>query len=138
MHFRPFIFFLFSLTVFIPLKGQNQEKAVVILKQADRFIGENINGVTINFLSGNVILIHDSTTFYCDSAELDRSRNNFKAFGNIFALMNDSVELYGDRLTYNGNSKITYVYENVKLIDNRATLYTDYLVYYRNGKKGVY
>ena len=138
MHFRPFIILLLIFDLLINIQGRSQEKAVIILDQADKFIGENINGVTINFLSGNVILIHDSTTFYCDSAEINRQSNNFKAFGNVFAVMNDSVELYGDRLTYNGNTKITHVYDNVKLIDSKATLYTDYLVYYRAAKKGVF
>lgn len=138
MYFKHSIRSLIILILLIPFIGYTQEKAVIVLKQADKFIGENINGVTINFLSGNVILVHDSTTFYCDSAQLDRYHNNFKAFGNIYAIMNDSVKLYGDRLTYEGNSKITHVYDNVRLVDDSTTLYTDYLVYYRLGKKGIY
>lgn len=138
MRFSPFIILLLGLSFLIPLGGQSQEKAVIKLDQADRFIGENINGVTFNFMIGNVILVRDSTTFYCDSAVIDRQNNNFKAFGNVYALMNDSVELYGDRLTYDGNTKITHVYDSVRLIDKKATLYTDYLVYYRLAKKGVF
>ncbi len=138
MHFRSFIIILFILNFLIPFSGQSQEKAIIELRQADRFIGENINGVDFNFLSGEVILIHDSTTFYCDSAVIDKQRNDFRAFGNVYVLMSDSVELYGDRLSYQGNEKITYVYNNVKLIDKKTTLYTDYLVYYRLEKKGIF
>lgn len=138
MRFRPFILFFLGLFLLIPFVGQSQEKVSILLEQADRFIGETVDGATMNYLSGNVILIHDSTTFYCDSAEINRTTNNFSAFGNVYAVMNDSVELYGDRLTYNGNTKITHVYDSVRLIDNKATLYTDYLVYYRLQKKGVF
>jgi len=138
MRFKPFILLLLIFDLLISFQARSQEKTVIVLNQADKFIGENIDGTTINFLSGNVILIHDSTTFYCDSAEINRQYNRFKAFGNVFVLMSDSVKLYGDRLTYEGNTKITHVYDNVRLIDKKATLYTDYLIYYRIGKKGVF
>ena len=134
MRFRLFIIILSFLSVGLFA----QENATIILKQADKFIGENINGITYNFLTGNVILIHDSTTFYCDSAKIDKLNNNFEAYGNIYAIMSDSLELYGDKLIYNGNTKITRVYDNVRLIDDSTTLYTDYLVYYRLLRKGVF
>lgn len=138
MHFRPFIIFLFILNFLIPFSGQSQEKAKIILEQGDQLVGENIDGVDYKILIGNVILIHDGTTFYCDSAVINSVRNDFRAFGNVYVLMSDSVELYGDRLSYQGNAKIAYVYDNVRLIDDKTTLYTDYLIYYRLQKKGIF
>ncbi len=138
MHLRSSIILVFLFVFFTPFCGSSKEKAVIKLEQADKFIGENINGVTINFLSGNVILIHDSTTFYCDSAELNRQHNTFKAYGHIYTLMSDSIQLHGNRLTYDGNTRITHVFGNVKLVDDKTTLYTDHLIYFRQGRKGVF
>lgn len=122
----------------MPFGGQSQEKPSIIPYQGDRLVGENIDGVDYKILIGNVIIIHDSTYFYCDSAVINNQRHDFKAYGNVFILMSDSVELYGDRLSYQGDEKIAYIYDNVKLIDDKTTLYTDYLVYYRLQKKGIF
>lgn len=138
MYRKLLITFVFIVGTNFIIKGHSQEKTLIILEKANVFRGENIDGITFNFLSGDVILIHDSTIFYCDSAVIDRNRNHFKAYGNIHAILNDSLDLYGNRLTYDGNSKITYIYDNVKLIDNKATLYTDFLIYSRLEKKGVF
>lgn len=138
MHFRPFIIFLLALNFLTPFGGQSQEKARIELEQGDRLIGENINGIDYKILIGDVVLIHDGTYFYCDSAVINNERNDFRAFGKVYVLMSDSVELYGDRLTYEGNTKVAHVYDNVRLIDKKTTLYTEYLIYYRLQKKGTY
>ncbi len=138
MQIRHIISSFLIVLFFAPFSGISQEKAIIHLEQADRFIGENVKGVTINFLSGNTILVHDSTRFYCDSAELNRQENRFKAYGNIYILMSDSTQIYCDRMIYEGNTKTLKMHSNVRLIDNRATLYTHYLMYYRMGKKGVF
>lgn len=114
------------------------QKTKIIIKNSDIFRGEEIDGRTKNILVGNVQLLQDSTIFYCDSANLDKELNTFDAFGNIYMISNDSLELFGDRLYYKGDTKIAHVYDNVKLIDNKATLYTDYLVFNRNTKVGRY
>ena len=110
----------------------------IIQHQEDRMLGRNINGQTINILIGNVILEQDSTIIYCDSAILDRENNTFDAYKNVHMVSNDSVELFGDKMFYDGNTKIGEVFNNVILIDNRATLYTNYLRYNRNTKTAYY
>lgn len=114
------------------------QESVIILERADLLNGIQVDGVSIQVLTGDVILIHDGTTFHCDSARLNKVDNLFDAFGNIYALMADSVELYGDMLLYNGNTKIAEVIRNVKLIDDSTTLTTDYLIYNRLSKIGIY
>lgn len=114
------------------------QKSIVTIKQAKKLTGIQVDGVSIQILQERVILIHDETTFYCDSARLNKADNIFSAFGNIYVLMKDSVQLYGDKLIYNGNTKIAEVFNNVKLIDDSATLTTDYLIYNRLTKIGIY
>lgn len=114
------------------------QKSIIEIRQAKKLTGIQVGGVSLQILQENVILIHDETIFHCDSARLNKTMNMFNAFGNIYALMKDSVQLYGDRLIYNGNTKIVEIFNNVKLIDDSATLTTDYLIYNRLSKIGIY
>lgn len=123
---------------FILLNHVGFAQKTVIKHQEDRLIGKNIDGRTVNVLVGNVVLFRDTATLYCDSAILDRELNNFDGYGNVKMLMGDSVELYGDKIFYNMNTKIGEVFGNVILIDNRATLYTNYLHYNRITKTAFY
>lgn len=110
----------------------------VIRHQEDRLVGQTVDGRTVNVLIGNVVLFRDTATLYCDSAILDRELNTFDGFGHVKMLMGDSVELYGDKIYYDMNTKIGEVFGNVILIDNRATLYTNYLHYNRLTKTAFY
>ena len=125
------ILILFSFSTFA-------QKTVITIKQADNLRGFQENGIAMNDLTGNVILIHDSTTFYCDYAKLDKTNNMFRATGNIRAIMKDSVELFGKRIVYNGETKILEVFEDVELVDDTMTLTTDYLIYNKLTKVGIY
>ncbi len=60
------------------------------------------------------------------------------AVGKVHISYSDSVNLYGDYLTYNGNTKIAVLDSNVRLVDKRATLYTDHLEYDRNRSVAYY
>ncbi len=64
--------------------------------------------------------------------------NNLRAVGNVHISYSDSVHIYGDYLYYYGNSKIAVLDSNVRLIDKRATLYTDHLEYDRNRAEAYY
>ena len=115
-----------------------QETKVVKLIHSDKLIGINKSGNEINILTGDVELEHDSTLFFCDSANLYKSTNTLDAFGNVHIIVNDSVDIYGDILYYDGNTKIAEIHHHVKLIDNKATLTTDHLEYFRNTKIAYY
>jgi len=80
---------------------------------------------------GNVILRHDSALMYCDSAYLYEAANSVHAYGSVHIYISDTLNLYGDSLTYNGNTKEARVWSNVKLVDNQTTLTTDTLIYDR-------
>jgi lipopolysaccharide export system protein LptA len=130
---------LIILTWIAGLSGQvaAQNTTKVILEHADLLKFSKENGQNIQVLMGNAVLRQDSTYFYCDTARLDES-NNLRAVGNVHINYSDSVNLYGDFLTYNGNSRIAILDSNVVLIDKRATLYTDHLEYDRNMATAYY
>jgi len=92
-------------------------------------------------IAGNVIIKEGLTTFYCDSATLNRKTNILEAYGNIHINDNDSIHTYAQSLRYIGEERIAYLKKNVKLTDKKGTLYTDDLEYnlrtgiatYKNG-----
>jgi lipopolysaccharide export system protein LptA len=131
-------FFRLVVIVFLFLSHGVLAQKTIIKHQEDRLIGKTIEGRTVNVLIGNVILYRDTATLYCDSAIMDRELNTFDGYGHVRMLMGDSVELYGDKIYYNMETKIGEVFGNVILIDNRATLYTNYLHYNRLTKTAFY
>jgi len=97
----------------------------------------------IETIAGNVIIKEGLTTFYCDSAVINRRTNIVEAFGNIHINDNDSIHTYAQYLRYVGNERVAYLQKNVKLTDKKGVLLTDELVYnlrtgiatYKNGGK---
>jgi lipopolysaccharide export system protein LptA len=113
----------------IPIQAQKTTQ--VYIEHADYARLGSENGRSFQRLVGNAILRQDSTYFYCDTASL-YDGSNLKAVGKVHICYNDSVNLYGDYLTYDGNTRIAVLDSNVRLIDKLATLYTDHIEYDRN------
>ncbi len=80
-------------------------------------------------IAGNVIIKEGLTTFYCDSATINRKTNIVEAYGNIHINDNDSIHTYAQYLRYLGAERMAYLKKNVKLTDKKGTLYTDDLAY---------
>lgn len=80
-------------------------------------------------LIGNVHFKHEGTDMYCDSAYLFTRQNRLTAFRNIFIQVNDTVSIYGDRLEYDGNTRMAELTGNVLMIDPQMRLTTNHLVY---------
>jgi len=115
-----------------------QKKSRVNIEHADSYKYNARIGEKIQRLIGNVVIRQDSTLFYCDSAYLDEANNSFEAFDNVHIKVNDTVDVYGGRLYYDGNSKIAELFDSVKLVDKNTILYTDHLIYNRNTKTAYY
>ena len=78
-------------------------------------------------LIGNVRFEHEGTIMYCDSAYWYRLKNSLEAFSRVHLVQGDSVDLYGDYLTYDGNTKLAVIQRNVKLIGRNTELLTSEL-----------
>jgi lipopolysaccharide export system protein LptA len=130
-------FALVILTLMLPSLVLGQQGSKMRIENAGFLKLEKQDGRSVQRLVGNVILRQDSTLFYCDSAALD-DRNNIQANGNVHIIQNDSIELFGKYLRYDGNNRIAVLDSNVKLVDNRATLYTEHLTYERGPKVAYY
>ena len=87
-----------------------------ISRFATRFLGD------VRFSQNNVLLDCDSAYFYTDSNKVD-------AFGRVHIIQGDTLNLWGDRIKYDGNSRIARVKGNVKLVNKSITLTTDELIF---------
>jgi len=108
-----------------------QDTTKILLEKGDRWDYNKAIRPDAQRIIGNVILRHDSALMYCDSAYLNEGANTVYAYGNVHIHNSDTLNLYGDSLKYDGNTKEARVWSNVKLFDNQTTLTTDTLIYDR-------
>lgn len=108
-----------------------KEKTVIHILNADKADYDERLGKDIQRLIGNVIMRHDSTYFYSDSAYYNEKNKFFDGFGNVHIKVNDSTDIYSDILKYNGDTKFAELFDNVVLKDDSTTLRTEYMTYDR-------
>ena len=92
---------------------------------ATRFLGD------VRFSQNNVLLDCDSAYFYTDSNKVD-------AFGRVHIIQGDTLNLWGDHIKYDGNTRIAKVKGNVKLVNKSITLTTDELIFDLKANIGNY
>ncbi len=89
-------------------------------------------------LIGDVRLKHEDVVMSCDSAYYYTSTSSVDAFSNVRIVQGDTLTLTGDRVKYDGLTKIARVRNNVKLVNNDITLLTDSLNYNRTTEIAYY
>ncbi|MBN1250662.1 MAG: hypothetical protein JXR51_15385 [Bacteroidales bacterium] len=141
MSTKNILLFLVFVTISININAQAKKKIEII--NSKTLEATEILGPDIKVLIGDVILKHDSAYMYCDSAYYNTKANYFTAFGNIHVIsptedMVDTVNLYGDSLTYYGSKKMAHVRNNVILEKDSMTLYTENLDYDLKENIGYY
>ncbi len=129
--------------ILIPIFLFAQQDSLVETKQieiinSDDLVYEINNGFETQRLKGNVVILHEGTYFYCDSAIHFVNDNNFKAFSRVRVEMQDGVKLTCNRLNYDGNTKIAEAIGKAVVTDGKAVLSSEKLTYYRNEKYGKY
>ena len=82
-------------------------------------------------LIGNVQLKHDDALMFCDSAYIFSETNTLNAYSNVKITQGDSLQLFGDSLSYDGNSKKAILRGNIRLINKDIILTTQFLDYDR-------
>lgn len=99
--------------------------------------GVRINGVDMIKVYGGIFQ-QDYSTLKSDSAYFHKAENTFDAFGHVVISQGDTLNIYSDKLNYNGNTKIAILTDNVRMVDKDATLTTNYLTYNTATKFGTY
>lgn len=125
-----FILLLFAANLLV-LDAVAQKTNRINIEGADAYNYNARLGKNIQRLIGHVRLRQDSTLFMSDSAYLDDKDRNFDGFGNVHINVNDTLNIYGDRIHYNGVTKVAELFGRVRLQDPKATLTTKHLIYDR-------
>lgn len=120
-----------TVLLMMPLMVFSQATTKILLEHADSLIHSSKHRAEFQSLIGNVRLSHDSTILMCDSAFLNDEKNFVLAYGNVHIKVSDTLNLFGDSLNYDGNTRVAKIWSNVKLIDNQTTLTTDTLSFNR-------
>ncbi len=110
----------------------------MIVEHADLMQGSIKNNEEIQFLKGEVELRQGTTFMSCDTAILYESKNNVIAYGNVLIQQGDSLTVYADSLSYNGNNKIADLFGNVSLTNKDKQLFTERLRYNLDTKVATY
>ncbi len=128
-----FLFFLFTLVI-ISAFSQGKSK---ITYQAE-ILRTHANDKNITVLVGHVIFNHEGDLLFCDSAYFHQEQNRIEAFSKIRIKISDTLNIYGDVLNYNGDTKVAEITNNVRLVDSKTTLTTNYLNYDRRSNIASY
>ena len=137
---RVAVYAIAALFIFLTCIPQShaQKKTRIRIIEADQLQGIQSGKEELNIFTGNVIFEHDSAFLYCDSAVLFSEQNSLEAHRNVRVKISDTLNLYGDFLFYDGNTRVATMTGNVVLEDNDATLYTERLIYERNSAVAYY
>lgn len=126
---------LFLLLFFIPFTLLAQQGSKIIL--VDAKTGTLVPGKDVTYLSKPVFK-HDNAILTCDSAVFYTVRNVFEAYRNVHINQADTVNIFSERLTYDGNTKMAHLSDNVRLLDRESVLTTNILDYNMATKVGTY
>jgi lipopolysaccharide export system protein LptA len=125
-----FVVSVFCATLLSAQPGGPQAKpggTKINLKHADRFIGDKTKGY--QRLIGAVQFEHQGMNMTCDSAHFFLAENRLDAYGHVFIQQGDSLRMWSDFLTYDGNTRIAVASKNVRLVESDMTLTCDAITY---------
>ncbi|MBB6273160.1 lipopolysaccharide export system protein LptA [Pedobacter cryoconitis] len=132
-----FLFFIFpfSLSAQHNTVQTAQQRTKIILQSSER--SKIITKTDITYLRKPVFK-QDNAILTCDSAVFYTAKNYFEAFNNVHINQADTINIYSDFLTYDGNSKQAHLTSNVRLLDRTSVLTTNVLDYAMAPKVGTY
>ena len=136
---RSHIVFLFLFLTAHFLHGQT----MIYLERSETLAFDQERIADAQILRGNVCFRHDEALMYCDSAYFYENTNSLDAFGHVRFVQGDTLMGFGDKLFYDGNTKIARLRKHVKLIhgqanENPTILTTDSLNYDRAAEVAYY
>jgi lipopolysaccharide export system protein LptA len=118
---------------------KSQGKKTIFLRYADEdIIEKDSTGNDVHRLIGNVNLEHENITMLCDSAHLFFYKNQVIAFSKVHVEQGDTLDLFGDRIFYDGKKELAVVTGNVELIDKETHLLTQAIDYDTHNKVAKY
>jgi len=120
------------------LPQPDSRKNKIEILHADFYTYDRKISANATRLIGNVKLSHNNAILYCDSAYNYSDSNKVDAFGHVHIIQGDTLNLYGDKIKYEGNTRIAQVNGNVKLVNKSIVLTTDELTFDLRANIGNY
>jgi len=114
-----------------------QKKSKVNLISSTKSEGVKRNGVDMIKVY-NGVWKQDFSIMRSDSAYFHPAANAFEAFGHVNINQGDTLNIYSDKLNYDGNTKIAILTDNVVMVDKETTLTTNYFTYSTATRIGTY
>jgi len=97
------------------------------------------NNSNVWILYDYVEATHEGMILTADSAHFDMEANSFTAYRNVEITLTDTTFIYGDRLYYDGVSRVLNIWaDTVVLIDGSTILKANHLTYERNESLAYY
>ena len=112
-----------------------QQKTKIILQSSEK--SRIVTKTDITYLR-NPVFRQDNAILTCDSAVFYTAKNYFEAYKNVHINQADTINIYSDFLTYDGNAKLAHLTSNVRLVDKSSVLTTNVLDYSMGPKVGTY
>ena len=125
------ILFLLSVNAF----GQGKDN--IVLKNADVFVGKNVNGEDIREFTGNVHFVQGNVLVWCDRAVQHLVKNEVELTGRV-RVLRDTVTLTAKKGTYYGNTKKAVCEDGVRLETSHVILLADSGTYFTEEKKSFF
>lgn len=130
-------FLLFCITFLAGLAAEAQERTMIIVERSDFSRAIRKNGQEIVYIR-NPTFRQGNAVMTCDSAVFFATQNYFEAYRNVHINQADTIHIYSQRLTYNGNTKQAHLTDKVRLLDRSSILTTNVLDYDMSAKIGTY
>lgn len=121
-----------------PQPGNRDSTKVIHIIKSDILNVITKDTLQLNRFVGNAVFRQGNTLFYCDSALINRAANVLDAYGHIHINQADSINIYGDYLHYEGNTKLATLRDNARLTDGKITISGPELQYDMNARIGTY
>lgn len=115
-----------------------QNARIIVMENADLLLFDQLIRPDVQIANGNVKFRHDNATMTCDSAYFYMNTNSLDAFSRVVINQGDTLFAYGDRLYYDGNTKLARLRGNVRLENRKTILTTDSLNYDRTTQLAYY
>jgi lipopolysaccharide export system protein LptA len=130
-----YIFSTFLILITLTVSAQKKSVVHLIKSKSSQIIklgGKNVLKVYQGvFQQDYSVMRSDSAYFYVEA-------NAFDAFSHVNITQGDTMNIFSDKLNYNGNTKVAILTDNVKMVDKDATLTTNYLTYNTATRIGTY
>lgn len=134
-------FLLIPLWILAPREAFSQDTPVkrkVEILHSDEMEYDRLADRSRNKLNGHVRLKHNDLYMICDSAWYYDETNQVFAFSNIHIWQGDTIHIWGQYLSYNGNTGKAVMTDSVELADKEMRLFTREIDYDVNTQVAVY